>query len=243
MAIINFAHRGASGYRPENTMLAFEYAVTLGATGIETDVQLTADGIPVLIHDESLYRTTGVNAYVKDKTYDEIKALDAGSWFNPEFSNATIPTLEELLQLAVKHDLIINIELKNGIVLYPDLEERVIALVEQYELQERVIVSSFNHYSLKKFHSLAPSIATGILYAVGLYEPWHYAKSIGATKLHAPVYATYPQFVKEAAEHGCGYNVYTVNDEKHMKALIEARVEGIITDYPDKLSALLQSPK
>lgn len=240
MSIINFAHRGASGYRPENTMLAFEHAIELGATGIETDVQLTADGVPVLIHDESLLRTTGVNNYVKDMHYDDMKRLDAGSWFNPQFKEATIPTLEELLLLAQTHQLIINIELKNGLVFYPDLEERVIALIDKYDYSDNVIISSFNHYSLKKVHELKPTIKTGILYMEGIYEPWHYAKGIGATKLHAPYYAAYPEWIKQAAEHGCHYNVFTVNDEKQMQALIHAGVEGIITDFPDKLTALLQ---
>lgn len=240
MSIINFAHRGASGYRPENTMLAFEHAIELGATGIETDVQLTADGVPVLIHDESLLRTAGVNKYVKDVTYEQIKSLDAGSWFNPEFNRATIPTLEELLQLAKANQIIVNIELKNGLVLYPDLEDRVIALVEKYDYSDQVIVSSFNHYSLKRFHELKPTIKTGILYMEGIYEPWHYAKSIGATKLHAPYYAVHPQWVIEASKYGCDYNVFTVNDEKQMQALIQAGVAGIITDFPDKLTALLQ---
>lgn len=242
MSIVNFAHRGAKGYRPENTMVAFEYAIKLGATGIETDVQLTSDGVPVLIHDESLLRTTGVNKYVKDLSYDEIKSLDAGSWYSPEYKAATIPTLEELLQLAVKHQITLNIELKNGIILYPDLEERVIALVEKYNWASNTVVSSFNHYSLKKFHALAPHISTGILYSEGLVEPWHYAKSIGATKLHAFVYAVYPEWVQEAKQYGVEYNVWTANDESQMKALISAGVAGIITDYPDKLSALLTPP-
>ena len=240
MTVINYAHRGASGYRPENTMLAFEYAIELGATGFETDVQLTADGVPVLIHDESLLRTTGVDVYVKDMSYDEIKQLDAGSWFDPQFKDATIPTLEELLQLGRKHKLIINLELKNGLVLYPDLEEKVIELIEKYDYSDNIIISSFNHYSLKKCHTLRPLLKTGILYMEGIYEPWHYAKSIGATKLHAPFYAAYPQWISEAKEHGCQYNVYTVNDDKQMQEFIAAGVAGIITDYPDKLAALLQ---
>lgn len=243
MSIINFAHRGANGYRPENTMVAFEYAITLGATGIETDVQLTSDGVPVLIHDESLLRTTGLNKYVKDLTYEEIKSLDAGSWYSPQFKDATIPTLEQLLQLAVKHNLTLNLELKNGIILYPDLEERVISLINQYNWASKTVISSFNHYSLKKFHSLAPHISTGILYSEGIYEPWHYAKSIGATKLHAYFYAVYPEWVQEAKQHGVDYNVWTANDPKQMQALISAGVAGIITDYPDKLAALLPPPK
>ncbi|MFF2482981.1 glycerophosphodiester phosphodiesterase [Paenibacillus sp. NPDC058071] len=236
---INYAHRGASAYCPENTMAAFEKGLALGATGIETDVQMTRDGRLVLIHDEKLSRTAGLDDYVANVDYNDLKKLDAGSWFGEAFAGETIPSLEELLDFVRQRDTIINLELKNGLVLYPGMEQKVVEVVRAFGLSERIIVSSFNHYSLVAFKSLAPDIATGILYMEGLYEPWNYAKTVGATTLHAPYYAVLPEWVAEATKQGIVFNPFTVNDPETMKKLIASGVAGIITDYPDRLAALL----
>lgn len=237
---INFAHRGASGTCPENTMAAFVKALQLGANGIETDVQMTKDGQLVLIHDETVKRTTGSDGWVKDYTLEELKKLDAGSWYGEEFRGEPIPTLEELLVLAKEHNLHVNIEFKNGVVQYPELEKKTIELVRQYDMMEQVIVSSFNHYSLVLTKQLAPEMQTGILYMEGLYEPWVYAKRIGATALHAFRVAVRKEWVEQAREQGIRYHPFTVNEEQEMQALLHAGVSGIITDYPDKLAKLIK---
>src|SRR5690625_7581403 len=110
-----FAHRGASKYAPENTMAAFKFAYELGAEGIETDVQLTKDNIPVLIHDERVKRTTNGTGYIKDLTWNQVKQLDAGSWFSKKFTGAGIISLDEFLQWIQFKPLYLNIELKNKI--------------------------------------------------------------------------------------------------------------------------------
>lgn len=237
--IINFAHRGAAGHYPENTMLAFTKALELGATGIETDVQMTRDGQLILIHDETLQRTAGTPEWVKDLTLAEIKQREAGSWFHEDFAGERIPTLEELLDLVRGTDTIVNIELKTGVVLYPGIEQKVLDMVRSYGLSERIIISSFNHYSLAECKRLAPDIRTGILYMEGLYEPWDYAKRIGAEALHAYQYALTPELVALAKANGVVYHPFTVNDPKVMQALIRAGVAGIITDFPDRLAELL----
>ncbi|MCT2197250.1 glycerophosphodiester phosphodiesterase [Paenibacillus sp. p3-SID1389] len=237
--LINFAHRGAAGYYPENTMLAFAKALELGATGIETDVQMTRDGELVLIHDETLQRTAGTPEWIKDLTLTEIKQREAGSWFREEFAGERIPTLEELLDLVRNTDTIVNLELKTGVVLYPGIEQKVLDTVRRFGLSERIIISSFNHYSLVECKKLAPDIRTGILYMEGLYEPWDYAKRVGADALHAYQYALTPELVAEAKANGVVYHPFTVNDTKLMQALIAAGVAGIITDYPDRLAELL----
>ncbi|WP_042166146.1 glycerophosphodiester phosphodiesterase [Paenibacillus gorillae] len=237
--LVNYAHRGASGYCPENTMAAFSKALELGATGIETDVQMTKDGRLVLIHDEKLTRTAGLDAYVGAVDYSDLKRLDAGSWHSAEFSTETVPALEELLELVKQTDTIVNLELKNGLVQYQGLEQKVIQTVRDYNLSDRIIISSFNHYSLVECSRLAPEIRTGILYMEGLYEPWRYAQSIGASALHAPNYAVLPEWVAEASRNGVDYNPFTVNEPEEMKRLIGAGVAGIITDFPDRLNALL----
>lgn len=237
---IVFAHRGASGYCPENTMAAFNKALELGATGIETDVQRTKDGRLVLIHDESLKRTTGVNQLVKDVTYEDLAILDAGTWFHSDFSEEHIPSLEQLLHLTKERNTILNLELKNGLVPYTGMEEEVIQAVRKFDMSHCVIISSFNHYSLVLSKKLAPEIKTGILYMEGLYRPWDYAASIQADALHAYKYAVLPDWVKEAYEHGISYHPFTVNEEGEMERMLQYGVSGIITDYPDKLLAVLE---
>ncbi|MEF2966344.1 glycerophosphodiester phosphodiesterase [Paenibacillus sp. M1] len=237
--LINFAHRGASGCCPENTIAAFARALELGATGIETDVQMTKDGHLVLIHDETLQRTAGTPEWVKDLTLDEVASREVGSSFHEEFRGEKIPTLDELLKLVKGRDTIVNLELKNGLVQYPELERKVIETIKHYGMEERVIISSFNHYSLADCKKIAPEIRTGILYMEGLYEPWEYAKRIGADALHAFQYAVRPEFVAAAGAQGIVYHPFTVNEKKEMAALIQAGVAGIITDYPDRLNELL----
>jgi len=237
--IINFAHRGASGYCPENTMAAFMKAVQLGASGIETDVQMTKDGKLVLIHDETLRRTAGVDGWVKDYTLAELKELDVGAWYDESYRGETIPTLEELLDLASRHDLILNLELKNGVIVYPELERLTAELVRQHGLTDRVIISSFNHYSLMTMKQFAPEIETAVLYMEGLYEPWEYAKRIGASALHPYLLAVTKEWVAHAQEQGIRYHPFTVNEESDMRMMLEAGVSGMITDYPDRLAKLL----
>lgn len=237
--IVNYAHRGASGYCPENTMAAFRKAIELGATGIETDVQMTSDGELVLIHDESLLRTTSVNKLVKDVTFSELRQLDAGSWFASEYANEKIPSLDELLELAAEHAIKLNIEIKSGLVLYPGIEQKILHRIAQYNMQSNCIISSFNHYCLAQCKAIDPTVATGILYMEGLYRPWDYAAVLGASALHAPAYAVTPQFVEEARAKGVIYNVWTVNEPQQMKALISAGVAGIITDFPDLLHDII----
>ncbi|WP_281278493.1 glycerophosphodiester phosphodiesterase [Paenibacillus zeisoli] len=239
MSLINFAHRGAAGHCPENTMISFQRSIELGATGIETDVQMTRDGHLVLIHDETLQRTAGSPEWVKDLTLEQLKLKEVGAWFHEDFRGEAIPTLEQLLELAQKHEIIVNLELKNGIVQYPEIESKVIEAVRKFGLSERIIISSFNHYSLVLCKKIAPDIRTGILYMEGLYEPWNYAAGIGADALHAFKYAVTPELAAEAARHGIPYHSFTVNDSAEMKALMDAGVAGIITDYPDRLAALL----
>lgn len=237
--IINYAHRGASAYYPENTMIAFEKAVDLGATGIETDVHMTKDGELVLIHDGNLKRTAGINELVKNLTLDEIKKVDVGSWLDPKYKNERILTLDEFLGWASQKNIYINLELKSAVILYPGIEKKVVETVRAYGMTERIIISSFNHYSLVDVKRIAPEIRVGVLYAEALYEPWLYAKYMGASALHPIHYAVMPEFVSEAKKHGIVYNPYTVNEIRDMKRLIDCGVNGMITNYPDRLASLL----
>ena len=158
-----FAHRGYSGKYPENTMLAFREAEKVGADGIELDVQLTKDGQIVIIHDETLNRTTNGKGYVKDYTLAELKALDASVIKGTEFSPQRIPTLEEYCDWVKGTGLVTNVELKSSIVYYPELEEKTAEMIKAFGLEDRMIFSSFNHLSIVRMKQLLPQCPVGAL--------------------------------------------------------------------------------
>lgn len=238
--IINYGHRGASGYFPENTMVAFEKAIEMGATGIETDVQMTKDGVLVLIHDEYVNRTTDGIGLVKDYTYKELMKLNASTYMKNYTNKTSIPTVEELLALAKNQDIIINFEIKSGVILYPNIEENLINLIYKEQFQNNVILSNFNHYSLVKCKEVSREIPTGILYMEGLYKVEDYCSTVGANALHPYFYCAQPEVIQNAHEKGLKVNPFTVNDEDAMNNLILAGVDGIITNYPDKLKNIME---
>ena len=169
-----WAHRGASGYAPENTLDAFRKAVEMGADGIELDVQMTKDGELVVIHDETIDRVSNGKGWVKNYTYEELKKFN----FNKthlEYTKEEIPTLEQVYLLIKPTNLTINVEIKTGIVFYPGIEERVLELTEHLGMKERVIYSSFNHYTIRKIKELDPQAKTGMLYEDGIIDTVDYA--------------------------------------------------------------------
>jgi glycerophosphoryl diester phosphodiesterase len=236
---INYAHRGASAYFPENTMLSFEKALEMGCTGIETDVQMTKDGVLVLIHDEMVNRTTNGDGLVKDYTYNELNKLDAGSWMGEEFTGNSIPTVEELIYLVQDKNIIIDFEIKTGVVIYEDIEQKLIELIYKHRIAHKVILSSFNHYSIAKCNKISKEINTGVLYMAGIYKPYDYAKTVGANAIHPYFLAINEEVIKQTKKHRIKVNVFTVDDEKYMKSFLAMEVDGIITDYPDKLNKIM----
>lgn len=238
---INYAHRGASGYYPENTMMAFEEAVNMGCTGIETDVHMTKDGELVLIHDEMVDRTTNGSGYVKDYSLKEIKRLDAGSVKGQQFKGVTIPTLEELLEFLRGKEILLNIELKTDVIWYSGIEEKVLDIVNKYDLKDKVIVSSFNHYSVHKCKEICKDIKIGLLYMEGIFEPHLYAKTVGAQAIH-PYFPAIDNkaVIDRVRQSGIMVNTWTINEEKDLRRFLEFGVDGIITNYPDKLNQIMK---
>lgn len=228
-------HRGAPVKAPENTMASFKTALEMGVDGIETDVQMTLDGHLVLCHDELLNRTTNGSGLIKDHTLAQLKELSAGVWFGESFKYEKIPTLDELLDLLADKNVFINIEIKSGVVLYPNIEKKVIDMIHDYRMEDRVILSSFNHYSLLECKKIDKSIKTGMLYMAGFVEPWEYAKKIGADALHPLFYNIRPELMEGIKKSGLSVNPFTVNGEREMRYMISMGVDGIITDYPDRL--------
>lgn len=238
-APIVFAHRGFSSIAPENTMIAFEKALGVGATGIELDVQLSRDGEVMVCHDEKVDRTTNGRGLLVQYTRAELQQLDAGSWFRPEFAGARMPTLVEVLELLQGRTTILNIELKTGIVDYPGLEDRVLDLTHRYGIHERTIYSSFNHYSMKAIKEIDATARIALLYIAGLYEPWQYARQLEAYAIHPLFYNIRPELVTLSHGAGIKVNPYTVDQELDLKRMIQCGVDGIITNYPDRLLKIL----
>lgn len=232
---LNIAHRGFSGKYPENTMLAFEKASGAYCDGIETDVQLTKDGIPVLIHDETLDRTSNGTGLVKDYTYSELLKLDFGS-------GQRIAALEDFIAFSKEKNLFINLELKNSIIPYENLESITLSLLDKYSYSKnKVILSSFNHYSMVNIKTLDKSYKTGLLYDCWIYEPSDYCKLCKADAMH-PHFSSVlnKNLVDDIKFKGFQINTYTVNEAEYMKKLLTLGIDGIITNYPDLLNQIMK---
>lgn len=229
-----WAHRGASGYAPENTLEAFALAVEQKADGVELDVQLTKDGKLVVIHDETIDRVSGEHGLVKDFTLEELKKLNVNRTI-PGFQAVTIPTLEEVYDLLKGTGLAINVEIKSSIIWYPEIEKKALELTSSMGLQDKVIYSSFNHYSIRKLKELDATVQTGILYGDVLCDIAAYCKNVGADALHPVFTHRYMESVwKEYMASGIPLHIWTVNEEADMTFFMENNIDAIITNYPDK---------
>lgn len=229
-----FAHRGASAYAPENTVEAFALAMEQGADGIELDVQMTKDDQVVVIHDETIDRVSDGTGAVRDYTLEELKKFHFSNHME-NYGNAVIPTLKEVLDLIKSSNMLLNIELKTGIYWYPNLEEKTMELVKEAGMEDRVIYSSFNHYSIKKILELNPHAECAFLYSDVILNVDKYAKNAGVCGLHPAVYhLKMAEFLKEYQESGLKVRVWTVNKKEDMEKFIKADLEAVITNYPDK---------
>lgn len=234
------AHRGASGHAPENTMAAFKKAVEMGAEMMELDVLLSADGVPMCFHDASLDRCTNASGLFTDFTYDSLKTLDAGSWFDPAFAGEPIPTLDEVLAYA-KGKITVNIEIKTESVtdeLRGGVEEKCLELVKKHDMMDYVIFSSFDYRALKHLRELAPEVTTALLYAGAdgaIDGPVALTEHILTDAFNCSWKELSPEWITQLQDRGVPFNIYTVNDAEKMRELIQAGASGIFSDYPDQL--------
>ena len=236
-----FAHRGFSGAYPENSPAAFLAAAEqTRADGIESDVHITRDGKPVIFHDATLQRTSNGKGWLKDHTFEELRQLDIGAWMAPEFAGQHVWSLEQLLDFCKETGLLLNMELKNYEVFYPELEQRVAEAICARQMQEQVFVSSFNHISMQQFKTICPEIKTGLLYDKPLLDMEHYIARSNADNMH-PRYLLL-QYQPELMDlyHGRGMkvNTWTVNEEADMRDMIRMGVDCIISNHPDLLCAV-----
>lgn len=230
---LNFGHRGFSGKYPENTMLSFEKCVEAGADGIELDVHLTKDGHVVIIHDELLDRTTDHQGLVMDYTLSELKTMDASAGFSHVYGKNEIPTLDEYLDYIRDKKIITNIELKTGIITYPGIEKKTLERIDRYHLRDRIIISSFNHYSVLRMKELAPDMKYGLLEESRIVGMADYAARLGVDYLHPLFYTIDGPYLQEAAHNGLGINAWTVNSEDDIRKMVKIGIHGIIGNNPD----------
>ena len=230
------AHRDFSGVYPENTMLAFRKAIEIGADGIELDVHLSKDGQVMIIHDEALKRTTGLDGVISDYTRAELEKISAGKTKNDEFGFTPIPSLEEYLAFMAEHkDKFTNIELKTAPVYYPEIEEKTLELVRKFDLEKNIIYSSFNWLSIERMQRLGTISETGLLFSgMKLYNQAHIIKSLGINYFHPDFNDLTDEIVKSYLDNKVGLNVWTVNEIEDMKVCLSWDIDGLITNFPDR---------
>ena len=234
------AHRGYSAKYPENTLLAFREAISK-SDFFELDVAFSKDGIPIIMHDDTLERTTNAKELpnfkppynIHDYTLQELKSLDASSWFSKELPKQSIPTLKEALTLAKEHNLPVNIEIKDLTNTPFDkvATQKVLELVEELNMQNMVLISSFKHDYLLQSKELEPNISTAAI--VENLHPKNtikYLKNLGVSAYNIDIEIFNPTLTQELSKEGIVTNVFTVNDNSLKKNLFNQRVKGIFTD-------------
>ena len=237
----NFAHRGFSGRYPENTMLAFRKAIEAGADGIENDVQYTKDGELVVIHDETVDRTTDGVGYVRDYTLKELRKLDASYIHKGPYGANPIPTLREYFELLKGTGVVTNIEIKSGKYVYPGIEQKIYDLMMEMDMKDQVFFSSFNHYSLLRMKAIDKTVKCGFLEESWIVNAGAYTKAQGIECWH-PLYRTLtPETVKELKDNGIEINTWTVNDRASVKAMMDLGVDSVIGNFPDMVKEIIEN--
>jgi len=229
-------HRGASAYAPENTLAAMQKAIEMKAYMSELDVQETADGKIILLHDSSLKRTGGVKKNIWEMDYSDLKGIDVGTWFSDEFKNEIIPTLKEVIDL-VKGKMKLNIELKaNGHE--KKLAERTLKIVEDNNFLDQVVFTSFKFDEIRKIRELNKDAKVGYIFGKLPEEVDVFSEDVDLLSVH---YKTVDEnFVKRAKANGKEIAVWTVNESEEIQRMIKIGVDEIITNYPDRLINILK---
>lgn len=229
------AHRGASAYRPENTMASFQKALQLGTDMLELDVQLTKDNQIIVFHDFDLQRIAKREGMIKDFTYAELKDIDVGSWFSEEYHAERIPLFEELLELA-QNKVWINIELK---ILESERDKLVKLVVDQlksYKMIDQVQIMASNHHALKEVRNYSKDVVTNVITSARLLNPIKYLQELEAQVLNTPLSSLSPKLVEEV--HNAGYYVHGSfsNDVTYWMTLQDWNIDVMDTDIPDVMA-------
>ena len=250
MAICNvISHRGANKQAPQNTIPAFQKSLEIGVDGFETDVHLTKDGVPVICHNYTIDETSDGKGEIASMTLEELRAHDFGSYFSPQFQGVTLPTVEEFLTLCENADIsVMNIELKTPLNGETGLVEKTITACKAHGLFDKLLISSFSHELLIEAKKIDPNCKTAFLYSPDRKIAWQkmifnyvgFAKELGVEYLHPHYSFVNKHFVEKLHQNGIGVNVWTVDSPDLVNRMLKCGVDGIITNVPDQVNALVK---
>jgi glycerophosphoryl diester phosphodiesterase len=230
------AHRGACAVAPENTMAAFRRAVEMGVDCVETDLHISRDGRLIIVHDATLTRTTSGDGLVKNFTFAELRELDAGRWFAPEFEGERLPAMEELLDLAGQTDLGLYLEIKGGAGY--GVERAVISALRGRKEAKASVVLCFDASVLERIHQLDRLLMTGLLFESGGEDMVREAVRVGARQIAPRGDCVTPELLADAHRRGLKVVTWTINEPSQMRALALMGVDGIMTNHADRLIAV-----
>jgi glycerophosphoryl diester phosphodiesterase len=232
------AHRGASSYAPENTLAAFDLALQMGARHIELDVHLSADGHIVVIHDDTLDRTTSGSGRIAAQTLAKLRQLDAGSWFRPEFAGERIPTFVEVLERYAGRAHL-HVEIKGST---PSLSERTVEAIRRRGMSGMVTITSFQKARLEEIRACAPELPTGWLVREEIDVVIPQSRAMGLVQLCPRAPTVTPEMVRRLHAEGFVVRAWGVASELLMEQVVQAGADGMTVNFPDKLIAYLRSP-
>lgn len=234
-----WAHRGASGYAPENTMEAFEMAMEMNADGVEIDVHFSSDGKIIICHDEKIDRVSNGQGSVTEYTLEELKAFDFGyKFYTGERKGIKVPALDELYSLFKNNNMVVNVEVKSG---NAHIAAALVNKAKEFGMSERVVYSSFNHLQLKRLLDVDSSVKVAPLYSASWLNMDKYAENMNAFAIHPNMdqIRKFPTLVEDCHKKGVWVNSWTVNSDNDIAEMIAAGCDAIITNYPDRVLAQL----
>lgn len=234
-------HRGAAGYAPENTLEGIHTAADMGIAWVELDVKLTKDQVPILFHDETLERTTNGSGPVAHTTYEDIRQLEAGSWFSDSFAGIRIPTLEEAIEVLLERDLGLNLEIKPCPGREKETAEVALDILSQYwDDHERLLISSFEHVSLETAMDMAEDWHRGLLLPAEWPENWkELAEYLQVSTVNIDGNQCTREQIEAIIDLGKPVLAYTINDPERGRFLQRWGVDGFFSDEPDVLKEAL----
>lgn len=234
------AHRGASGYAPENTLPAFKKAIELNVDMIEFDIQLTIDNQVVVIHDKTVDRTTNGKGKVEEKTFESLRKLDAGTWFDSKFIGTRIPTLRETLN-TIPSSIKLNIELKTYNPESSIFEQEVAAIATEFDLLNQAIFAARHPESINRFKAILPNVKCVLLQKERTEEDYiQILDKLDLQFAQIRRHSAKKEFIDQLHEHEIVVNLFYADDPEEMKQYIEMGVDGILTNYPDRLQKVIQ---
>jgi glycerophosphoryl diester phosphodiesterase len=239
---IKIAHRGFSGKYPENTLLAFKKAIEEKVNMIELDITTSKDGEIIVFHDSTMLRVSGINKHIRDLSFDKINDIDAGSWFNLQYSGLKIPKLTDVFKL-IDDTILINIEIKHDAVSFfnRNLERKLLSLIKEHKMENKVVICSFNPMIVNRIRKLEPKISTAYLITQNVNSFLIYLLSkINARYVYIDFNYLNQKNIKKLKSGGLKVIAFTLNSPNEFKNVLKLGVNGVITDYPDKLNEFLQ---